>query len=633
MVVAVVLIVWTVMAAVAAKGRLTAARGDLDNLRKYSSVERRDVEARLRRDLSRTRQARRWLRQPGPSALGRIPLFGRSIVAERTVADASAAAVEAGLAATRDTDALGTTGRVNLAALAKAHDDLAAQAARMSGPLRRLAVLKTSLTPSPIGTGVHQAQDALLGLDTDLQRAADFAGVLGGVLGDNGRRTVLVALQNNAELRGTGGLISTFALGTASEGRLDMGKFQDVDTYADAPGAARPVPAPAAYQAHYGPYLANTTLWKDVNFDPDVPTSAQVLSEVAALSTKRRADVVILLDVPAMAQIVGATGPITLANGRRLNAAQVTDTLLVNAYSSRADTVEGQRQRRLQLEDAASRSLRRLTNARPSLSLVRTLANLAAGRHVAIWSARPQEQRTLVDVGVSGSVNAGDDDVAMVAMSNLGDSLSRTGLIGSGNKLDYYGQRSLDVEVTVGPRSARVVETLTLRNATPLTANGKPLPRYVAGPAHPGRMHELIAFSAAASATIDSLSRDGKQQLATFDDEHASRRVSFVADLERGQTSTWVLIYDVPLRDGVYRLNVIPQPLAKPATLRVTVTASQGRTLVGLPGVGIRPHDGVIDTTAAWTTTQRVAVRLTRRRGWAAFRHTVADFFTKPVGG
>jgi hypothetical protein len=223
----------------------------------------------------------------------------------------------------------------------------------------------------------------------------------------------------------------------------------------------------------------------------------------------------------------------------------------------------------------------------------------------------------------------------MVSTSNLGDSLSRApGHTGSGNKLDYYGHRSLDVEVTVGPHSARIVETFTLRNETPLvTPSGNALPRYVTGPTHPGRMHDLVAFSAAGDATVESLTRDGRQQLATFDNEHQYRRVSFVADLERGQESTWVLTYDVPLPDGVYRLDVIPQPLANPATLRVTVTADPGHRLDGVPGEGIRPHDGVVDSSGPWTTAQHIAVQLHHRHGWEAFRHAVADFFTKPLGG
>jgi hypothetical protein len=274
-----------------------------------------------------------------------------------------------------------------------------------------------------------------------------------------------------------------------------------------------------------------------------------------------------------------------------------------------------------------------LTSAHPSLQLVRTLANLAAGRHISIWSARPTEEQLLETSEVSGSVNPGGHDIAMVSLTNLGDSLAHTlGAIGNGNKLDYYARRNLDVEVNIGARSARVVETFTLRNETPLGLHGKPLPRYVAGPEHPGRLHELIAFSLAANANITSFTRNGQIQLATFDNENGARRVSFVYDLQRGQQATWMLSYNVPLDHGTYQLDVIPQPLAQPATLRVAVTADPGRQLDWLPGEGPRPKGGVVDTgPRPWTTVTHIAVRLHHRHGWDAIRHAISDFFTKPV--
>ena len=199
---------------------------------------------------------------------------------------------------------------------------------------------------------------------------------------------------------------------------------------------------------------------------------------------------------------------------------------------------------------------------------------------------------------------------------------------GTGNKLDYYGHRTLDVDATVGQHSARVVETFKLRNEAPAG-----LPRYVSGAVHPGRMHELIAFSMAQDATVESFTRDGRNQLATFDTEHGYRRVSMVVDLERGQESAWTLTYDVPLPAGIYRLDVVPQPVANTATLRVTVTADPGQRLDGLPGIGVRAHDGVVDTSGPWLTIQRIAVHIHHRHGWDSFRHSVADFFTKPLSG
>jgi hypothetical protein len=619
-----ILLVWTAIASFAARGRLNSARADLVALRSSSAIDRQGVEERLARDLSRVRSARGWLHQIGPRIVGALPVAGRSIVAERTIADAATEAVSAGLAAARDTDNLGSAGRIDLAQLTSTRDDLRNHAQRLHGPLRRLANLNTSLTPGFVGHGVKQAQDALLGLDDDLVRGADLASALHGVLGGSGQRKVLIALENNAELRGTGGLISTFATGTSSDGHLDLGHFRDVEGISASPKKAVKVPAPPDYTAHYGPYLANSTLWKNVNLDPDAPTTSRVLAEVAGLTAKFQPDVVVLLDVPAMADIIGVTGPITLDNGQRLNKNDLTKALLVDAYGGADNTLQAQNARRHRLEDAATRSVHRLTDARASLKLVRTMAHLAAGRHITLWSARQPEQTALESAGVGGSVATKGRDLAMVTMSNLGDSFIKPGRSGSGNKLDYYARRDVDVKVTVHKDVAHVVQTVTLRNTAPTG-----LRDYVAGPTHPGRLHELIAMTTASNAALESFTRDGKAQSVTIDKEHGYQRLSLIADLERGQSAIWALTYDVPLIDGIYRLDLVPQPLASPADLTLQVSRPDG-SLDSLEGLDTK--HGRIAYDGKWETVERVAVRPHQRTGWESFRHAISDFWTKPLG-
>ena len=621
---AIILLVWTAIAALAARGRLNSARADLESLRSSKTIDREGVEARLARDLDRVRDARGWLHQIGPRIVGAVPIAGRSIVAERVVADAATEAVAAGLAAARGTDNLGEAGRIDLAQLETTRADLLHHAERLREPLQRLSNLNTQLTPGFVGHGVKSAQDALIGLDDDLVRGADLASALHGVLGGNGPRKVLVALENNAELRGTGGLISTFAIGTTTDGHLNLGRFRDVEEFSTSPGSAVKVPAPPDYTAHYGPYLANTSLWKNVNLDPDAPTSSKVLAEIAGLTAKFEPDVVVLLDVPAMADIIGVTGPITLDTGRRLNSEQLTKALLVDAYGGVANTREAQNERRHRLEDAATRSVNRLTGARASLKLVRTLAHLAAGRHITLWSAKPDEQASLVSAGVGGSVSPGDHDIALITVSNLGDSFIKPGRSGSGNKLDYYAKRALDVKVTIRREVAHVVQTLTLRNEAPTG-----LRDYVAGPTNPGRLHELISMTTGFNAVLESFKRDDKDARVTLDSEHGYKRISLVADLERGESATWTLTYDVPLVGGVYRLDLMPQPLAQDARLTLHVSRPDG-TLDSLDGIDTRR--GRVEYTGDWETVLRVAVRPHKRTGWESFRHAISDFWTEPIG-
>lgn len=624
-VIVVALMVWAVLAALAAKSRLEAARDDLNAVRSSPDLTFDDVTARLQHDLRRAQHAQDLLDQPGPSFAAHLPLVGRSFVAERTVADASVEAIAAGLAATQDAQGLGRPGRVDLDRLAIVQQDLAEHSARLTPALDRLAHLNTALTPSPVGHGVTRAQQVLLGLDDDLERAAALAGALHGMLGGDGTRPVLVALENNAELRGTGGLVSTFATGTVRDGALHLGPFRDVVSVSDPPDAVQRVPAPAAYTKAYGPYLANTTLWKNTNMDPDVPTSAAVLARVAQRSTGVRPAVVIFLDAPAMAGIVGHTSPVTV-EGRRLGSSQLVKALLVDAYGSGGNDAEEQAARRHRLESAATSAVDRLRHARASIGLVRELARLADGRHLALWSADPGEERALVRAGVAGSVAADGGDVALVSVTNLGDPTTKATLAGSGNKLDYYAKRTVDVHVVVAKDTAQVTETLTLANLAPAG-----LKSYVEGPYHPGRLHELVSLATARDATLESFTRDGRSVPVARSTENGSQRITFVSDLQRGTQGTWTLTYSVPIGPDGYRLRLIPQPLASPATLHLSVVGAGGATLDWLQQ-GLDVTDGRILLDEDWRTAHVVAVRTHRRHGWAAFKHDVSDFWTKKVG-
>ena len=615
LVVLVALVVWAVLATLAARHRLEQARGDLVDLRTNGQGNYEAVTARLARDLDRVRSAKSLLDQPGPAIVSHIPLLGRSFVAARTVADASVAAVDAGLATARDAHGIGAAGSVDLTRLATVHNDLVARAAALQGPLHKLANLDVGWTPSPVGSGVRRAQNALLGLDTDVARAASFAEALHGLLGGDGTRRVLVALENNAELRGTGGLISTFAVGTAVDGRLDLGPFRDVVSVSDQPASAVRVPAPPDYTRHYGPYLANSTLWKNVNQDPDVPTAAQVLSEIAGRSLKVKPDVIVFVDVPAMSGIVTRTGPITV-DGQQLNGHQLTQRLLVDSYRSAGNTLAEQVARRHRLEAAASAAVSRLTHAHATLGLVRTLATLTSGRHIALWSARPDEQSDLQAAGAAGSVTTpSGTDVALVTTSNLGDSFVQRGVSGSGNKLDFYAHRSLTVHALVGTRTTEVTETLTIRNNAPAG-----LGPYVEGPKHPGRLHELLALSTDGDAEFRSFTSGGADVPVTEDSEHGHRRIPFVVDLQRGESRTWVLRYGLQTPHG-YRLDLLPQPLASPADLTLTVVGAGGP--LDWLGSGQHVVDGRIDISVPWSRTVHVAVKVHQRTFWQKIKHAV----------
>lgn len=579
--VAVALTLWGISSAWTAKGRLEAAQRALDGLRD-PSTDRSGIETALAAADEELAAARRHLASPGARFVQWLPILGRSVTAERVIADAAHAVVVSGRDALPALEGIGSTGSIDLEAVQRLADALEAGAARAERPLSELAELRTGFTPPAVGQAVAESRALLAGVDTQMRRAADGLAALRGVLGADGERRLLVALQNNAELRGTGGLITTFATGSTRDGRLTIDGFRDVDLAADALDEVRRVPAPDYFAERYGVYLADTTLWRNANMAPHAPTSAAVLAEVAGATLDREPDVVIFLDVPGMAKISTATTPVAIGDGRRLSGDDLIRYLLVEAYDT-----DDQQERQLRLARAADASFRQIVEQRLSLSVVRVLAEAAAGRHLMVWSADAEEQRLLESAGVAGSVDPRGDDIAMVTVQNLGDRPL------AGNKLDYYVDRTLGVDVTVGPESAEVVQTLTLRNGTPTG-----LDPYVAGEENPRVVRSLVDIAVALDADLAAVTDAGGEPVdVRLFTEDGSRRIVFPTRLRPGETRTWEVRYTVPLPDGRgYRLRVVPQPLARPATLTLTVRPVADESFDVVRGADATPARTVEET-------------------------------------
>lgn len=602
-------VVWSVRSALVAKSELQKARADLVKLREHPPTDRDDLRRRLGVDERRASHADAVLGQLGPLVVMHLPVLGRSLDAERRVAKAAGAAVAAALDIDDATRNLGTTGRVDLAALERAARTLQARADQLRLPARRLREAPTHWVPGFVTRNVRAAQEQLGNVDAQLAKAAATARALRGVLGGDGPRHVLVVLENNAELRGTGGLVSTFALGTAQDGVLRLEPFRDVREVSDDAAQARVVPSPPDFASHYGPYRANTTLWRNTTMTPDAPTAAAVLAEAAAHTTGVRPDVVLLLDVPGIAQIVDATNPIVL-DGKQLTGPELIKTLLVDAYVGRTGE-DAQNDRRHREERAADAALRDLTNAPASLALAKALADATSGRHLALWSARAEEQADLVTSGAAGAVDPRGADLALAVTNNLGDSP------GVGNKLDYYIDRKLAVSVVVGREHATVTQTLTLINRAPTG-----LTPYVEGVERPGRILELVQMATGADARILSFESGGVPAVADKWSENGSRRLVFVTDLGRDQVASWTLRYEIPLVDGRYRLDLLPQAIARPAVLDLAVSFAHGvnGTVQGAAGAG-----------QAWDTTLHVVAELDRDSLLHRIRDRLSRFWNEPV--
>lgn len=573
--------VWTAVALLQARGDLLAARADLQAATEADSLP--EVRAQVAEAEDRLSSAARALHRPGPFVIARLPLVGRSVTAVTAAADASLAVVAAGedvLQATPDDLVRG--GAVDLEGLlaVAAATERAADSTRR--PVQRLDDVELGLVPGVLAERVREVRSRLRDAPDALARATSAARGIGHVLGGDGDRRVLMMLQNNAELRGTGGLVTVFAEARAAGGRLEVQAFKDVEDVADVRDEVTRVPAPADYRGLWGSFLADSTLWLNTNMTPDVPTASAVLADVAVASGLRRPDAVVWFDVRAIAGLLEATGPVRLPDGTELTADNAIRVLLSEAYAGVDDTREGQAARRAALRAAADAVLGGLLDDSDTAAgvpaLGAALGEAVDGRHLAVWADADAAQADLVAGGVAGDVLAGGGDLAAFTVQNFG------GADGEGNKLDYYARRQVTVDVVVERDSALVEQRITLRN----TAPGAGLPRYVAGNVVPGTSRSYVTMTLPPGAQVLGFRR-GMQALSTRQRPQGDHAVlTDGATLAPGAETSWLLSYRIPVSDGAYALRVVPQPLAVDAGLRVEIRAAPGLDLRGAGVTGDR---------------------------------------------
>ena len=618
--------VWTAVVLGAVRNDLQAAREELEAATEANDAD--EVGLALARGQGRLQRSVDRLGQPGPAVISRVPVVGRSVEAIDVTAQAALAVTSASRQVVEATEgaSLLPDGGVDLDGLRALGAALTSAGEQTQAPVAALVEQSHRFLPGPVAGPVGEAQDRLAPAPDAFSRAGTGVEALGGLLGADGPRRLLVVLENNAELRGTGGLVSVFATATAENGRLEVGGFRDVVDVAAEPDEAVRVPAPDDYVGLWGPYLANSTLWVNTNMSPDIPTSSDVLADVAAATLPEPPDAVLWLDVPAIAGVLEATGPVALPDGSELRGEDAVDVLLSRAYVDAPDTIEGQAQRRETLRAVADAVLSRLLGGAeepPSLTaLGPALADAALGRHLAVWSAREGEQAQLVEAGLAGALQAGDGDVASFTVQNLGGGDTE------GNKLDYYARRSVEVQALVGDDATDVVQSVTLQNDAPPTG----LPRYVAGGVTPGTTNNLVTFALPSGAEQVVLRRAGRPLDSPPRPAGDHSVVTDLVSLPAGTGVTWELTYRLPRDGDDYRLRLYPQPLHAPADLRVELAPGEGRRLAVPAGSDLEAGDGngwVLDQPFA--TTEDLEVVTERPNLARRVLDGIRSFWTEPV--
>ncbi|MCU0269474.1 MAG: DUF4012 domain-containing protein [Acidimicrobiales bacterium] len=516
-----------------------------------------------------------------------VPLVGRHLDALAEGSDvgeqlAGEIGSSAGLASFAELQA--GPGAVDLEALRSYEEPLSAAAAELAAASVRLADHSEWLVPW-LASRLDDLRVELAAAGADADLAAQAVSSAPELLGADEARHYLVLVASPAETRELGGFVANYLELRADGGVLSVvrsGRASDLNDESGERALREPDRYPTRYLA-----LHPERYWQNVTGSPDFPTVAVAATDLYEQSTGTSVDGVVYVDPEGLAGFLALTGPVRVPGlDEPLSADNAVDVLLREQYVLLADKAE----RVEVLEQAGEQVFRRLTGlpVPGPRRVVDALGPAAARGRLLVHLARPDEQELFDRIGMGGAFPT----------TPPGDLLSVVHVNANPSKIDAYLRREVTYDVEVDPRTGAVdaVVTAHLRNDAP--AGG--LPDYVIGAADPAqppgtnRMllsiyspHELVR------AELDGVSIP-LEDVA----ELGVRRYSAFVDVPPGGTRIVRVHLEGSVRlDGVYRLDLAPQPVAGADDVTVRVRAPATWRLTDPSGSGV---GAVVDDVFTW---------------------------------
>ncbi|WP_427016762.1 DUF4012 domain-containing protein [Pseudarthrobacter sp. P1] len=511
-----------------------------------------------------TASARSASTDPVWKAASSLPWIGRDLSATSEVAITAddivnlAAAPMVGTLGSLDWKTLvPANGAISLDPLKKATPSVMAAANTVQLSYDRLADIDSSALLPQIATPLNTAKAQLNDVRQILNTASSAAQLVPSMMGADGPRNYLLLVQNNAEIRATGGIPGALAVIQADNGKIklvgqgtanDLGRFSPT---IKVDGAQETI-----YTDRLGMYM------QDVNLTPDFPTAARTAQAMwQQRNPGQSIDGVISLDPVVLSMILQATGPVDVSSSlsdaataaglsSRLTVENTVTTLLSDVYSK----IKVPAQQDAYFAEVAKQVFDAVAAGKGSSEdLVKQLgAGVKEGR-VLVWSAHPAEQQILVSQSIGGAIS--------------GPSVAPAGFAvyfndGTGAKMDFYVKRTVQlVQRCNSGGYAQYTTRITLINMAPSDA-ATSLPAYVTGAGtfgvEPGHIATNIVAYGPTLARVQQARVDGTTVgLGSY--KHADRPVGVVrVDLAPGQSTTVEIDFSKVVQSSPPELKVTP---------------------------------------------------------------------------
>ena len=371
--------------------------------------------------------------------------------------------------------------------------------------------------------------------------------------GADAPKRYMIAFQNSAEARGTGGILGAFAI-------VDMNKgaFSVVRTGSNAVLYSLkdvPVKVPAEFTKLYG---KNPAILQNSNLSPHFPYGAEIWMGLWKKQFGEQLDGVIAVDPSSLSYVLKATGPITLANGSVITSENVVAETLQKAYKRYEKDNNARKQYLVDIMNAAAS---KITSGQFSkVEMAKAIKRGLIENRILLYSRDQAAQKELSTVRLGGFLSKDPNNEYRAVIQNI-----------DASKLDYYLKRSVVVET----KSCKNIQQTQVRvKLTNTLKSGHGLPAYVLTRADKGKPADLVTgqhrfklfIYGPTNAKLVSVLRENREDGLGGGSTERGRPI-YVADVDLAPGESEELLAN--FAGGVGNISFVDQPLVIPTELSV----------------------------------------------------------------
>jgi len=363
----------------------------------------------------------------------------------------------------------------------------------------------------------------------------------------------MIAFQNSAEARGTGGILGAFAIV-----EMNKGAFSVIRTGSNAVLYSLtdvPVKVPAEFTKLYG---KNPAILQNSNLSPHFPYGAEIWMGLWKKQFGEQLDGVIAVDPSALSYVLQATGPITLKSGEVITSENVVAETLQKAYKRYETNNDARKQYLVDIMNAAAA---KITSGQFSkVGMAKAIKRGLIENRILMYSRDKTAEDQLASVRLGGYLTTTPNNEFRAVIQNI-----------DASKLDYYLQKT----VTIESKSCKNVQQTQVRvKLTNTLKTGKGLPAYVLTRADKGKPAQLVTgqhrfklfIYGPTDAKLVSVSRENRTQGLGGGSAERGRPI-YVADVDLAPGQSENLLAN--FAGGIGKITFVDQPLVRPTQLSI----------------------------------------------------------------